>query len=206
VDKCKIVIPDGIDLERFISKVVRATITTDKKINQDFLEKLIEKTIKKTIVSYQAYEKKAVKNYFQQTEKRLYTYPELTDNIEKYNLDIMDLKKEKVSGKSKDILRMSASGVRLDPDDIQEGKILTIEQKIEKDQAEIDVINRALDNIKDDDYYMIVEYKYFEGRPDVEIGELIGCNERTVRRHKNRLVHRLSVKLYGAIVNEQLSI
>jgi len=180
---------------------IRGFINTlvDKAV--DRILKGIEDALKKAVAS--GYEKRCqeIKNYFKQTERRLYSYPELYENIQKYTLDIQDLEREFFSEKSKDMVKFSEnSGIRLTPQEIQQARIESLKRKIKRDQAEIDEINYALNAVKDDEYYMIVEYKYFDGMKDVEIGEKMYCDESTVRRHKNKLLQRIMVRLYGADV------
>jgi nicotinamide mononucleotide adenylyltransferase len=182
-------------------------VAKDKTQSLD-IEKIIKKAVESAVsVAYKAgYDarKQEIKNYFKQTEKRLYAYPELKENIEKYKLDIEDLKREKVSCRSKDIVRIpEGSGIRLSPEEIQEARIQNVVKKMERDQLEIDEINYALDAVRNDEYYKVIEYKYFQGMTnDDEIGELLHCDGRTVRRHKNRLVNKIAVKLYGADAND----
>ena len=62
------------------------------------------------------------------------------------------------------------------------------------------MIERGLDQIKHDDWYGVIEYTYLV-RPrlnTLEVAEKVHCNERTVRRHKSRLINELSILFYGA--------
>lgn len=141
--------------------------------------------------------KAEAKEVFKQTEKRLYAYPELKNNILKYQRDIVDLESES-PGRSKSIAFFRTGGVRLTDEEIQQGRIMLLHGKIHRDQAEIDEIDFALESIKNDEYYAVIELKYFQGQNDEEIAPMIPCDPRTVRRHKNRLIQRIMVKLYGA--------
>ena len=168
-----------------------------------FLKRLEEsngRSIEKAFKSGYDFARQEAKDCFRDTEKRLYDYPVLKENIEKYKLDIEDLKKEKYTSRAKDIVRMSlgAGGTRLTREEIQETKVMGVEAKLERDSTEIDEIDRALNSVQDDEYYMVVEYKYFDRLKDHEIAECMTCDESTVRRNKNRLVHRIAVKLHGA--------
>lgn len=73
-----------------------------------------------------------------------------------------------------------------------------MEAAIAADQHELTRIEKAMEQIADDEYRDIVRYKYFEQKTDEEIADLMHCAPRTVRSHKSRLVGRLSVFLYGA--------
>jgi RNA polymerase sigma factor (sigma-70 family) len=144
-----------------------------------------------------------IKNHFRQTERRLYNYPLLITNVEKYNLDIKDLQKEFDSGsfgKSKDIVFMQKSGVRLESDEVLEAKILTLLKKIQRDNKEIQEIEYALEVISNDEFKDIIHYKYFENMTDAEIADKLHISDRTVRRYKSRLIGKIMVRLYGADV------
>ena len=165
------------------------------------LEKLIKQTVTEVIttgvlVGMQA-AKNEVKNVFKQTELRLYAYPELKKNIDKYLADIEDLECES-PGRSKDIVFYRTGSSRLTADEIQEARIMVIKGKINRDQNEINEIDFALEAIGKDEYYQVIAMKYFEGKNDDEIAEIISCDPSTVRRNKSRLIRRIAVKLYGA--------
>jgi RNA polymerase sigma factor (sigma-70 family) len=87
--------------------------------------------------------------------------------------------------------------VRLTPEEISEGLIQDITAQIAECEQEIETIDKALDIIAGDDYANVIKYKYFEGKNDEKIAEIISCDPSTVRRNKSRLVGRLAVFLYG---------
>jgi hypothetical protein len=181
-----------IDVDEFFKRL-------DKHYKQ--LETMNQQIIDRAFKAGYECRKQEVKNYFKQTERRLYDYPELKENIEKYKLDIEDLKKEKWSVRSKDIVRMpEGSGNRLTPDEKQQVKIMSVEIKSDRDTTEITEIEYALNAVKHDEYYMVIEYKYFDKMNDIDIATIMCCDDSTVRRHKSRLVHRIALKLYGADV------
>jgi ribosome modulation factor len=141
------------------------------------------------------------KNLYQTTERRLRAYPELIRNIEKYDADIKDLKQEHRAGgtgRSKDIVMSAARGVRLSLEEKLAVRIAGIEERKRIDQAEITEVNYALQGIAGDEWYCLIQRKYFEGWTDAEIAEEKYCDERTIRRHKSRLIGKLMIRLYGA--------
>ena len=75
---------------------------------------------------------------------------------------------------------------------------MDIKASIAADETEIETLKKALAQIEDDPYYPDVKGRYFEGLSDEEIAKQIPCDERTVRRHRNRLVRVVAVWLYGA--------
>jgi hypothetical protein len=167
------------------------------------VEQMVENAITKAMHS--VYEKGVergraeAKEIYRLTERRLYAYPALKDNIETYKKDIADLQKEE-PGRSKDLVFFSVhgGGIRLSPDEIQEGRIRQLEGRIYRDEAEIKEIDIALESVKNDPYFPIIDLRYWQQKSDDEIAEIIACDASTVRRNKSRLIRMIAVKLYGA--------
>ncbi|WP_371380888.1 hypothetical protein [Sporomusa aerivorans] len=174
------------------------TAKSQKMKKETDIEKIVEQALQKVLHFGIERGKCAAKEAFRKTESRLYAYPVLLDNIEQYKKDIEDLLREK-PGRSKDLVFYSTSGgSRLTDDEIQEGRILIVRKKIERDQTEIDEINYALEVVKEDEYYPLLTKKYFESKKDDEIAEDFSCDARTIRRNKSRLIRKIAIKLYGA--------
>lgn len=68
----------------------------------------------------------------------------------------------------------------------------------------IEEIQEALDRLKDDFYFNIIEYKYFEKLTQEEIAEKLNCDVSTVTRNKNRLIRRLGFILFSDQAIEEL--
>lgn len=177
------------------------TVRVEKGVNiQKIIEEAVKKAVNTSILLGMDKAKADGKEAFKKTEQRLYAYPELKKNIEKYYADIEDVQLEGATRKSKDLVFFSPGmgGTRLSAEEIMEGRIAVLQKKIYRDQSEIDEIDFALSAINGDEYYQAVALKYFEGKTDEMIAEEINCDQSTVRRNKNRLVRKLAIKLYGA--------
>lgn len=179
-----------------------STARAEKGVNiQKLIEEAVKKAVSATVLFGMEKAKADGKEAFKKTEQRLYAYPELKKNIEKYYADIDDVQLEGATRKSKDLVFFSAAGMggtRLSAEEIMEGRIVVLQKKIYRDQSEIDEIDFALSAISGDEYYQAVALKYFDGKTDEMIAEEINCDQSTVRRNKNRLVRKLAIKLYGA--------
>ena len=142
-----------------------------------------------------------VKDLAKLTKKRLYAYPQLKKNIERYKLDIADIQRE-TFGKSKSIVIFQRnSGDNAEQLTIEEqraAKIRLIEQKIERDEAEIKDMDAALSQIKNDSYYRLIEMRFFQKMNRDEIAEKFPCDSRTVSRQLGRLLDTVNISLYGA--------
>ena len=162
------------------------------------IENKIEEVGKKLIQSGKRNRCNLMKNI----KRRLYAYPQLKNNIERFTLDIKDLQEEKEFGKSKSIILYHGQGVRLDKEELTEQiraeKIFDIERQMARDQAEINEIERGLKTIQDDPYYRALAMSFFEGKKQKEIAEAIPCVETTIWRNVGRLIDKLAVFWYGA--------
>lgn len=157
-----------------------------------YIDEAIQKAIKAS--------KKMNINYFQLTERRLYAYPMLEDNIKIYEKDIEDLKVEDF-GKAKDIVVFSPSstfGDKPDVDEIREAKIQIVRSKINRDKAELKEIKRALERIKEEEYYKVIQLHYFKKLSKEDTAKMLNCSETTAWRQRKRLVSLISLALYGA--------
>lgn len=158
------------------------------------LEEIITRTVAATRLSCA----REPRDVFKATEKRLYAYPVLQAKKKDDEETLEEISKYGLHERSKSITRFIKSGVRLTPEEIRAAVIIDLEAAIAADQHELSRIERAMEQIADDEYRDIVRYKYFEQKTDEEIADLMHCAPRTVRTHKSRLVGRLSVFLYGA--------
>lgn len=139
------------------------------------------------------------KDCFKQTERLLYAYNEFKETVKNYNEEIDELQKYGLREKSKSIVYMP-SGSRLTKDDLLEAKILDLNYKIQNTQREIKKIENGLKAVELDSWYGIIELKYFQGLSDKDIADIdeYRCDPSTIRRHKNRLVNKIAIRLFGA--------
>lgn len=158
----------------------------------------VEEIITRTVTATRLSCAREPRDVFKATEKRLYAYPVLQAKVKDDEEMLEEISRLGPRERSKSITRFIKSGVRLEPDEIKEAVMLDLRATIDGDKYEIARIDKAMEQIADDEYRDIIRYKYFEQKSDEEIADLIHCAPRTVRAHKSRLVGRLSVFLYGA--------
>ena len=72
------------------------------------------------------------------------------------------------------------------------------------DNKIVPVLNRALDAIRDDAYFQIIELAYFENRSREYIAEYFDIEVSTVSRNKKRLVNRISRMIFTNDVIKEL--
>lgn len=139
------------------------------------------------------------RNYFRETEILLYNYPALKLKVAQdedflYNPDAYTAP---ANSRSKDIVCFSSRSVGshgLDIDQYTKG----VKSSMMRTRQEVLRIDRALEVIKDDKHYDIIPMKYWDGVTMLEIAEKFECEDKTVRRNKNRLVNKLKIMLFGA--------
>ncbi|KAE9633729.1 hypothetical protein GND95_08735 [Defluviitalea raffinosedens] len=145
------------------------------------------------------------KDYFKMTEFLLYNYPALKEQIASIDEYISTVSKER----SRSIIYWTNGGAG--QEDIED-KIKSRLDSFERTQADVLWIEQALNKIKDREEYFIIEKRYLKRKEDgslytyEEITDMycehVGkeISERTVRRYKTKLIHELSVLLFGSDV------
>lgn len=158
----------------------------------------IESIIKKAVAAGRLSSERAAKDAYKATERRLYAVQvlrkKLQDDLEK----LAEIKRYGPQQKSSSITRFMKNGVRLTPEEIKEALIMDMEAGIAADRFELEVMDKALAEIGNDEYYLTVSGRYLQGLSNEEIAERINCDVSTVWRNRKRLVQQLAVRLYGA--------
>lgn len=166
--------------------------------NKTSVEQMIRDAVQAGLNAGRAQAERTATNAYKATERRLYALPVLKKKVEDAKQRLAELQHMGLPGRSKDVVRFSRSGRRQSPDEILDALIQDAEAGIAADEFEIETVEKALDNIRDDEDYLAVSGRYFLGLSDAKIAKQIFCDERTVRRHRSRLVRVLAVWLYGA--------
>ena len=136
---------------------------------------------------------------YKQTLRRLEAVTILQERIADNKARLEGLKEDGVQGKSKSIVRFTASGVRVDPMEMYDAVLADMEAHIAADTEEVETVLCALASVQNDYYYKTVYDRFMDGKPDAEIAQELFCDESTVRRNRGRLVHRIAIRLYGAV-------
>jgi len=137
------------------------------------------------------------RNYFKETERLLYSLPALRLKVAQDEEDLQN-GQIVIKRKSADIIRFSGIGNSNNLYDPEAEYIGSRMASMERTKREIQRIERALETIQDDQYYEIIPMKYWDLMQPAEIAERLGCDERTFYRHRNRLVNKLKIILFGA--------
>jgi hypothetical protein len=182
-----------------IEKEVLRLDTNDFDKLQKMLEKSVRKEIFKALESMRESDKitsDAERNYFKDTEMLLYSYPSLKISIAQVEEDLSNGELQ-IHAKSKDIVRYTGNTDffrEVDKDEFLQKRMVSMERT----KSEVRRIEAALETIKNDRYFKIIPLRYWEQLEPEMIAETLYCDERTYRRHRNRLVNKLKIVLFGA--------
>ena len=135
---------------------------------------------------------------FQKTEKLLSELSLLKGAIDSKNMLIEDLKKEGISIQKKETgVNVQASKVYLSELEKVENRIEKLQEEITRIKNVVNMVERALDTIRNDKYYNIIEMKYFEDLTFEDIAEKLNISVRTAKRHKNFMIRQLQLIIFS---------
>ena len=135
---------------------------------------------------------------FQKTEKLLSELSLLKGAIDSKNMLIEDLKKEGISIQKKETgVNVQASKVYLSELEKVENKIEKLEEEIARIGNVVNMVERALDTIKNDKYYKIIEMKYFDELTFEHISEKLKISVITAKRYKNKMIRQLQLVIFS---------
>lgn len=153
-------------------------------------------------------EEKKELSYYKRVEILLYNYENLKDAIKQKEEDIEYLEKHGLPEKSKSIVAYSSAGGNSKGDMFLELKEKYIRDKIEIER-DLRRIDNALDKIRGDKYFKIIELKYLNKEEerinkDEGIAEALGRERKAIVRNKKRLINKLVTILFPQNIRELL--
>ena len=190
-----------------------------EKSNIDIINENVRKTIEKTIdsksidIADKVIEKLNNSNkikiempYYKRVELLLYNYENLKEAVKQKEESIAELDKYGLPERSKSIVMYSSAGGSSQADRYSE---LKEKYKIEKMETERDLkrIDNALDKIRDDKYFGIIQYKYLNEdkekiTTDEELADKFNRDRKTITRNKKRLINKLMTILFPESISE----
>ncbi|MEA4928492.1 MAG: hypothetical protein VB104_07425 [Candidatus Limiplasma sp.] len=159
---------------------------------------VINEAVERAVAATRIAQATEAKDYYKQTERRLYAYPHLLEKVQDDIARLTDLEAGILQKKSKSLVRFSPSGVRVDPEEMAEAMMNDLRAHMAMDKQEVETIQKALKSIERDTYFATVLARYFDGRADWEVAEELHCDESTVRRNRARLVRIVAIRIFGA--------
>lgn len=185
-------------------------------INENkIIEQTAQATAEKTVLEFKknGLLKDNKQSAFQKTEILLYNYNNFQDAINEKRKQIKEVKSFGTKEKSKSITFYSTANsftVAKDEEEKIEEKIAQLEKSILITKNLISVIDCAIDKLKNDKYYDIIECKYFKNMTNDKIADYFSekynqiIDPSTVSRNKSRLINVLKVYLFSDDVIKEL--
>ncbi|MGG7144816.1 hypothetical protein ACQPVP_15340 [Clostridium nigeriense] len=189
------------------------------KSNLDIINENVRQTIEKTIDSKSIYiadkviEKLNNSNkikiempYYKRVELLLYNYENLKEAVKQKEEAIKELEQYGLPQKSKSIVMYSSAGGNSQADRYTELKEKYKMEKLET-QRDLKRIDNALDKIRDDKYFDIIQYKYLNEdeeriNTDEELAQKFDKERITIIRNRKRLINKLVTILFPTSISE----
>ena len=166
-------------------------------MNEKDIDRIADKIIEKMKTDREIKTEKQL-TPFQKTEKLLSELALLKGAIDSKNMLIEDLKKEGIS------IQKRETGVNVQSSKVYLSELEKVENRIEKLQEEIvrienvvNMVERALDTIKNNKYYDIIEMKYFDDLTFEHISEKLDISVITAKRYKNKMIRQLQLVIFS---------
>lgn len=184
-------------LGEYCAKMAKGKKEEEPNIMDLDIDAIIEKAVQRGILLGKRQAELRPKDIYKATESRLYALPDLEAKVER---DKQYIEEFSYSPKrhSTDIVRFQRSGSRLSDEDIEKAIKQDRLAQIAADEFEIKTIKEALAPLTKDSYYRVIPGRYFEDMTDEELAKELHCEDRTIRRNRGRLVHRIAIRLYGS--------
>ena len=135
---------------------------------------------------------------FQKTEKLLSELALLKGAIDSKNMLIEDLKKEGIT------IQKRETGVNVQTSKVYLSELEKVENRIEKLHEEVvrienvvNMVERALETIKNNKHYDIIVMKYFEELTFEHIAEKLDISVITAKRYKNYMIRQLQLVIFS---------
>ena len=175
-------------MDKKVKAIINATV-------KEIMDKLARHIL---LIFDQVYNRRPVGNYYAETEKLLYNYNILRQQVQEIIPDdIDDLRVEVITNRSKDVVFIPQGGVKSDKLIMQEDRIERRSWSLKRTKKYLAEFDKALGILKEDPGYCIIEMKYFQEFTIADIALSLNMSESTVKRKKNKLVRELSILLFG---------
>ena len=150
------------------------------------------------------------KSSYANTEKLLYSLNALPEAVKLIKDEIkkleQEMKEEKISNtslKSNTLVLNDEDKSYVYGNETLITRISELKQIVIKTNSQIRLVKSVLDKFKDDEYYPIIEYVYFERKTYADIEDDFGWAAGTISKHRKRLINSLKVYIFpNTFINE----
>lgn len=134
--------------------------------------------------------------HVEDVRKLLYNYKSFKCILADKNKLLEEVEQYGLPSRSSSVSIYPTSPTNDSKDDVKEEYINTLQHQIKSLERHISAIDNALDTIKHDKYYSIIDYRYFREMSYKEIGEILYLDRTNVSRNDKRLLKKLSFCLF----------
>jgi len=163
-----------------------------------------EKEIVKIVLDELINRKMLKKNITPQEKTKLVLkqYNKLILSIEKTNAQINRLEKEQkklfpTSSKTNKVALQEENRIYLYTDETLQNRINELKQISIRAVEYTNYIKDVCETFKDDEYYPIIEYLYFQNKKYKDISLFFGWSLGTINKHRERLIDEISTILFS---------
>ena len=178
-------------------------------IEERDLEKLIKETVKATIeelgIGKQTY--KQTKTAYQKTEQLLYNYRGFQRVVKEKQEQIEEIKKYGVPHKGSAVHTYCGDNTVRGLSTVEEtvdDAVYTVQKSVQEIVNVINMINKAMEFIRNDPYYKTLEMRYLDGMGQEDIAKQFGCTPQNISYHKSRLIKELALRLFPNEVAKEM--
>ena len=157
---------------------------------------VINEAVKRAVTAAWAERDRRKEDCCKQTVRRIRALPILRERVAANRARLSE-DGDLIPGRSKSIVRFTASGCRVNPEEMLEAVRQSVEAHIAADQQEIDAVTAAMDCVKEDFYFPVLTDGLAGDKTEAQLAEALFCDESTVRRNRSRLIRVVAIRLYG---------
>lgn len=160
------------------------------------IDRSCDTAIKRAFISAVELRQRDRKNVYRECEDLLRARDIILENIEEYEEELKQLDLGIPPEKNATSIACMTQN-RLTSDEYLTACQITLQAKIERDRAKMELLERALDKVKNDRYYRAFELKYFHGLSNKEIAMEMNDDVINVGIKIYEILKRIAWKVYS---------
>lgn len=149
------------------------------------------------------------KTAYQKTESLLYNYRGFKKIVAERTAEIAEIQRYGVPQRSGSIVQYGGNTGGINrtqlPEESVEAAIKHIEESMKETKRVINLIDNSMYSLRNDPYYKILEWRYFDGRTQEDIALSFNCSQVTISNNNSRLIKDLALRIFPEqTINEML--
>ena len=150
---------------------------------------------------------KPKKSAYAKTEQLLYNYRGFQRVVKEKQEQIEEIKKYGVSHKGSAVHTYCGDNTVHGLSTVEEtvdDAVHTVQKSVQEIVNVINMINKAMEFIRNDPYYKTLEMRYLDGMGQEDIAKQFGCTPQNISYHKSRLIKELALRLFPNEVAKEM--